>query len=171
MSLQVGAIAIGDLVKTTLGPKGMDKILQSMQSEKVSITNDGATILKSIYTDNPAAKVLVELSKSQDDEVGDGTTSVVVFAGELLRQAEYLVNQKVHPMTIIQGFREACTVAKEALEGAVKGLQNLYQELQGLEPYYSKPLSQRVVFIDPEPAAAEVSELAVSRLRGLLQRR
>ena len=66
--------------------------------------------------DNAAAKVLVDISKAQDDEVGDGTTSVVVFAGELLRQAEQLVNQKVHPMTIIQGFPEACAAAREALE-------------------------------------------------------
>ena len=88
------------------------------KGNQVTVTNDGATILKSIYVDNAAAKVLVDISKAQDDEVGDGTTSVVVFAGELLRQAEQLVNQKVHPMTIIQGFREACTVAKEALEAA-----------------------------------------------------
>ena len=115
----VGAMAISDLVKSTLGPKGMDKILMSVsKGNQVTVTNDGATILKSIYVDNAAAKVLVDISKAQDDEVGDGTTSVVVFAGELLRQAEQLVNQKVHPMTIIQGFREACTVAKEALEAA-----------------------------------------------------
>ena len=117
----VGAMAISDLVKSTLGPKGMDKILMSVsKGNQVTVTNDGATILKSIYVDNAAARVLVDISKAQDDEVGDGTTSVVVFAGELLRQAEYLVNQRVHPMTIIQGFREACTVAKEALEGAAK---------------------------------------------------
>ena len=109
-------MAIADLVKSTLGPKGMDKILVSMgQGNHVTVTNDGATILKSIYVDNAAAKVLVDISKAQDDEVGDGTTSVVVFAGELLRQAEQLVNQKVHPMTIIQGFREACAAAREAL--------------------------------------------------------
>ena len=83
----VGAIAIADLVKTTLGPKGMDKILQSMSSGNVSVTNDGATILKSVYVDNPAAKVMVDISKVQDDEVGDGTTSVVVLSGELLRAA------------------------------------------------------------------------------------
>ena len=117
----VGAMAISDLVKSTLGPKGMDKILMSVsKGNQVTVTNDGATILKSIYVDNAAARVLVDISKAQDDEVGDGTTSVVVFAGELLRQAEYLVNQRVHPMTIIQGFREACTVAKAALEGAAK---------------------------------------------------
>jgi T-complex protein 1 subunit beta len=119
LSSFVGAMAISDLVKSTLGPKGMDKILVSMgQGQHVTVTNDGATILKSIYVDNAAAKVLVDISKAQDDEVGDGTTSVVVFAGELLRQAEQLVNQKVHPMTIIQGFREACEVAMEALNGA-----------------------------------------------------
>ena len=80
-------MAISDLVKSTLGPKGMDKILVSMgQGRAVTVTNDGATILKSIYVDNAAAKVLVDISKAQDDEVGDGTTSVVVFAGELLRR-------------------------------------------------------------------------------------
>jgi len=81
------------------------------------VTNDGATILKSIHVDNPAAKVLVDISRVQDDEVGDGTTSVVVLAGELLREAEQLVAQKIHPMTIIAGYREACDVAKASLQG------------------------------------------------------
>ena len=89
MASFVGALAISDLVKSTLGPKGMDKILQSMTMKgEITITNDGATILKSIHIDNAAAKVLVEISKTQDDEVGDGTTSVVVLAGELLREAK-----------------------------------------------------------------------------------
>uniref|UniRef100_A0A0D9WJJ7 CCT-beta n=1 Tax=Leersia perrieri TaxID=77586 RepID=A0A0D9WJJ7_9ORYZ len=102
MASFVGAMAIADLVKTTLGPKGMDKILQSTgRGRNVTVTNDGATILKSLHIDNPAAKVLVDISKVQDDEVGDGTTSVVVLAGELLREAEKLVNMKIHPMTII----------------------------------------------------------------------
>ena len=121
LSSFVGAMAIADLVKSTLGPKGMDKILVSMgQGNHVTVTNDGATILKSIYVDNAAAKVLVDISKAQDDEVGDGTTSVVVFAGELLRQAEQLVNQKVHPMTIIQGFREACAAARANVLAATR---------------------------------------------------
>ncbi|KAM3374173.1 hypothetical protein P3S68_012887 [Capsicum galapagoense] len=80
----------------------MDKILQSTgRGHSVTVTNDGATILKSLHIDNPAAKVLVDISKVQHDEVGDGTTSVVVLAGELLREAEKLVNSKIHPMTII----------------------------------------------------------------------
>eukprot|EP00510_Aplanochytrium_minuta_P006256 CAMPEP_0184027680 /NCGR_PEP_ID=MMETSP0954-20121128/14345_1 /TAXON_ID=627963 /ORGANISM="Aplanochytrium sp, Strain PBS07" /LENGTH=541 /DNA_ID=CAMNT_0026312291 /DNA_START=44 /DNA_END=1670 /DNA_ORIENTATION=+ len=118
----VGAIAIADLVKSTLGPKGMDKILQSV-SEKdgaLNITNDGATILKSIHIDNPAAKVLVDMSKTQDDEVGDGTTSVVVLAGELLRQAEKLVQQRIHPMTIVDGWRLATKAARDALIASAK---------------------------------------------------
>jgi T-complex protein 1 subunit beta len=84
------------LVKTTLGPKGMDKILQSVADEQsrkvITVTNDGATILKSIYIDNPAAKILIDISMTQDDEVGDGTTTVAVMAGELLKEAEKLVN-------------------------------------------------------------------------------
>jgi len=73
------------------------------RGREVTVTNDGATILKSLHIDNPAAKVLVDISKVQDDEVGDGTTSVVVLAGELLREAEKLVATKIHPMTIIAG--------------------------------------------------------------------
>jgi T-complex protein 1 subunit beta len=117
----VAAIAIADLVKTTLGPKGMDKILQSVGREgTTTVTNDGATILKSIYLDNPAAKLLVEISKAQDDEVGDGTTSVTVLSGELLREAEKLVAQKLHPQTIIDGYRLASTTAREALTKSAK---------------------------------------------------
>lgn len=81
LSSFVGAIAIGDLVRSTLGPKGMDKILVSSgrSAGSVEVTNDGATILKSVGVDNPAAKILVDMSKVQDDEVGDGTTSVTVL--------------------------------------------------------------------------------------------
>lgn len=107
------------MVKTTLGPKGMDKILQSMGDEharrKITVTNDGATILQSIYVDNPAAKILIDISRTQDEEVGDGTTTVAVLAGELLREAEKLVSARIHPQIIIQGFREAREVAKKTL--------------------------------------------------------
>ncbi|CAH1798138.1 unnamed protein product [Owenia fusiformis] len=117
MSSFVGAIAIGELIKSTLGPKGMDKILQSSNPVNggIQVTNDGATILRSIGVDNPAAKVLVEISKVQDDEVGDGTTSVTVLACEMLKEAEQLIEQKMHPQTIIAGWRKATDVAREAL--------------------------------------------------------
>jgi len=116
LSAFVGAIAIGDLIKSTLGPKGMDKILQGSERKEMQVTNDGATILKAIGVDNPAAKILVNISKVQDDEVGDGTTSVTVLACELLREAEELVSQKIHPQTIIAGWRKATDVARKALE-------------------------------------------------------
>lgn len=117
MSSFIGAIAIGDLVKSTLGPKGMDKILLAMgrNAGQVEVTNDGATILKSVGVDNPAAKILVDMSRVQDDEVGDGTTSVTVLAAELLREAEKLIEKKLHPQIIIAGYRLALEVAREAL--------------------------------------------------------
>ncbi|KAL6944401.1 T-complex protein 1 subunit beta [Hanseniaspora osmophila] len=117
LSSFVGAIAVGDLVKTTLGPKGMDKLLTSASTGASLVTNDGATILKSIPLDNPAAKVLVNISKVQDDEIGDGTTSVTVLGSELLREAEKLIDQnKIHPQTIIEGYRMACKAALESLQ-------------------------------------------------------
>lgn len=110
---------MADLVKSTLGPKGMDKILKSQgnpgRNEEVVVTNDGATILKSIFVDNAAAKVLIEISKVQDSVVGDGTTSVCVFAGELMREAERLINQRIHPQTIVAGYIEAERIAQGAL--------------------------------------------------------
>lgn len=122
LSSFVGAIAIGDLVKSTLGPKGMDKILVSAgrNAGDVQVTNDGATILKSVGVDNPAAKILVNMSRVQDDEVGDGTTSVTVFASELLREAEKLIEQKMHPQIIIGGWRRAVDIARSALEQVAK---------------------------------------------------
>lgn len=116
LSSFVGAVALGDLVKSTLGPKGMNKILQSASTGDINVTNDGATILKSIQLDNAAAKILVNISKVQDDEVGDGTTSVTVLAAELLREAEKLIGIKIHPQTIVEGYRLASTVALEALQ-------------------------------------------------------
>merc|ERR1719160_1265052 len=116
----VGAIAIGDLVKSTLGPRGMDKILEPMPQEgrigKSVVTNDGATILKSVWIDNPAAKILIDISKTQDTECGDGTTSVVVLAAEMLRNAQQLVETKMHPQVIIRGYRKALAIARAKLE-------------------------------------------------------
>lgn len=115
----MGAISVADLVKTTLGPKGMDKILQGTdRNQSVRVTNDGATILKSIFMDNPAGKILIDVAKTQDDEVGDGTTSVTVLAGELLRSAEKLLDQSIHPQTIIDGYSKATDIALEALKAS-----------------------------------------------------
>eukprot|EP01064_Diplonema_japonicum_P037784 TRINITY_DN896_c0_g1_i1.p1 TRINITY_DN896_c0_g1~~TRINITY_DN896_c0_g1_i1.p1 ORF type:complete len:577 (+),score=191.11 TRINITY_DN896_c0_g1_i1:60-1733(+) len=151
----MGAIALSDLVKTTLGPKGMDKILQSSGrtgNATVNVTNDGATILKSILVDNPAAKILIDISKTQDDEVGDGTTTVCVLAGELLRQAEKLILiEQLHPQTIIEGWREAAEVAKKALEAsAVNHFSDPETFRKDLIDIASTTLSSKVLSIDKD---------------------
>src|ERR1043166_6969246 len=97
---------IAEVVKSSLGPRGMDKMLVDSLGD-VTITNDGATILKEIDVQHPAAKMMVEVSKSIDNEVGDGTTSSVVFAGSLLEKAEELVNKDVHPSVIVDGYTAA----------------------------------------------------------------
>lgn len=167
LSSFVGAMAIADLVKTTLGPKGMDKILQSVsKGQAVTVTNDGATILKSIYVDNPAAKVLVDISKVQDDEVGDGTTSVVVLAGELLREAEQLIQQKVHPMVIIAGFREAAEIARGRLvDIAFDNGENKDAFRNDLMNIAKTTLSSKILTSDKEHFA-HLAVDAVLRLRG-----
>jgi len=106
---------IAEIVRTSLGPRGMDKMLVDSLGD-VTITNDGATILKEIDVQHPAAKMLVEISKTTDNEVGDGTTSVVVLAGSLLEYAETLINQDVHPTIIVDGYRKAAKKAKQFLE-------------------------------------------------------
>src|SRR5574339_527214 len=103
---------IAEIVHTSLGPRGMDKMLVDSLGD-VTITNDGATILKEIDVQHPAAKMLVEISKTTDNEVGDGTTSAVVLAGALLENAEYLLNQEVHPTIIVDGYRKATRKAKQ----------------------------------------------------------
>ena len=106
---------IGELVKTSLGPRGMDKMLVDSLGD-VTITNDGATILKEIDVQHPAAKMMVEVAKSVDNEVGDGTTSSVVFAGSLLQKAEDLVNKDVHPSVIVDGYTAASEQALKLLQ-------------------------------------------------------
>ncbi len=106
---------IAEIVRTSLGPRGMDKMLVDDLGD-VTITNDGATILKEIDVQHPAAKMLVEISKTTDNEVGDGTTSVVVLAGALLESAESLINQDVHPTIIVDGYRKAAKKAKQLLQ-------------------------------------------------------
>jgi len=106
----MAAASIANIVKSSLGPVGLDKMMVDDVGD-VTITNDGATILRLLEVEHPAAKVLVELAELQDEEVGDGTTSVVIVAAELLRNAEDLVKQKIHPTSIIYGYRIACKEA------------------------------------------------------------
>jgi thermosome len=110
----MAARAISDAVKSTLGPKGMDKMLVDSMGDVV-VTNDGATILKEIDVEHPAAKMIVEVAKSQDEECGDGTTSAVVLTGELLKYAGDLLDQNIHPTVICGGYKLASVKAKDVL--------------------------------------------------------
>ncbi|CAD6587182.1 MAG: T-complex protein 1 subunit alpha [Cyphobasidiales sp. Tagirdzhanova-0007] len=112
----VAALSIANVVKSSLGPVGLDKMLVDDVGE-VTISNDGATILKLINVEHPAGRILVELAQQQDKEVGDGTTSVVIVASELLRRANDLVKNKIHPTTVISGYRLACREAVRFMEG------------------------------------------------------
>ncbi|PSN96193.1 thermosome subunit, partial [Candidatus Marsarchaeota G2 archaeon ECH_B_SAG-C16] len=113
------AVAVSEVIKTTLGPKGLDKMLVDSLGE-VTVTNDGATILKNMDVQHPAAKLLVQISKTQDDEVGDGTKSTVVLAGELLRRAEELIDKKIHPTVIVSGYRKAEETALNVINQLAK---------------------------------------------------
>jgi thermosome len=109
------ARAVADTVRTTLGPRGMDKMLVDGMGD-ITITNDGVTILKEVDVEHPAAKMLVEVAKTQDQQCGDGTTSAVVLAGELLKRSEYLLEQNVHPTVITRGFLLALHEGRRLLE-------------------------------------------------------
>jgi len=111
----MAARIIAEAVRTTLGPRGMDKMLVDSLGD-ITITNDGAAILKEIEVEHPAAKMMVEVAKTQDDMVGDGTTTAVVLAGEFLKKAEELLDQNIHPTVIVSGYRKAVQKAVEILE-------------------------------------------------------
>lgn len=111
----MAALAISDAVKSTLGPRGMDKMLVDSMGDVV-ITNDGATILKEIDIEHPAAKMIVEVAKTQDEACGDGTTTAVILTGELLKQAESLLDQHIHPTVISHGYMIAAEHAKKILD-------------------------------------------------------
>lgn len=115
------AKAVADAIRTTLGPKGMDKMLVDSIGDIV-ITNDGVTILEEMDVQHPAAKMLVEVAKTQDNEVGDGTTTAVVIAGSLLKEAEALLDQNIHPTVIVHGYRLARDKAIEVLESIAENV-------------------------------------------------
>ena len=115
----LAAKVVADIVRTTLGPKGMDKMIVDSLGE-VIITNDGVTILREMAIEHPAAKMLVEIAKTQEAEVGDGTTTAVVLAGELLKNAESLLDQNIHPTVIAKGYRIASEKAIQILESMAK---------------------------------------------------
>ncbi|MBU4502387.1 MAG: TCP-1/cpn60 chaperonin family protein [Nanoarchaeota archaeon] len=115
----MAAKLVAETVRTTLGPKGMDKMMVDSLGD-VTVTNDGVTILEDIQIEHPAAKMIVEIAKTQEDQVGDGTTTAVIFAGELLKNAERLLEQDVHPTVITKGYRRSAEKAQEILNNLAK---------------------------------------------------
>ncbi len=111
----MAARVVGEVLRTTLGPRGMDKMLIDSLGD-ITITNDGATVLNEIEVEHPAAKMMVEVAKTQDDMVGDGTTTAVVLAGELLKKAEELLEQNIHPTIVVSGYRKAALKAAETID-------------------------------------------------------
>ena len=118
---------IAEIVKSSLGPRGMDKMLVDTLGD-VTITNDGATILKEIDVQHPAAKMMVEISKATDNEVGDGTSSVVILAGALIEKAEELIAKDVHPTIIVDGYRKSATKALEVLNNIAQKINSSEKE-------------------------------------------
>ncbi len=124
----MAARILSETIKSSLGPKGMDKMLVGGFGD-VTITNDGATILKEVDVQHPAAKMLVEVAKAQDDEVGDGTTTAAVLAGELLKHAEDLLTQDIHPTVIVDGYKKSLEKSLEVLDSMAKTIAPTDKEL------------------------------------------
>jgi len=140
----LAARSISSLLRTSLGPKGMDKMLVSADGE-VTITNDGATILEKMEVEHQVAKLLVDLSRSQDNEIGDGTTGVVVLAGALLEQAEKLLDRGLHPVRISEGFEKAAEVAYKHLETIADTVQFSKEDTSALVDTAMTTLSSKII--------------------------
>lgn len=156
------AKAVADAVKTTLGPKGMDKMIVDELGD-VTISNDGATILDEMDIDHPAGKMMVEVAKTQDDEVGDGTTTAVVIAGGLLERAESLLNDGIHPSIIIKGYRIA---AKKAQEIAASVADTVSFEQTNV----LKQIARTSMTGKSAEAEEELSELAVEAIKQVAEK-
>jgi len=140
----MAARTVASLLKTSLGPKGMDKMLVSPDGD-VIITNDGATILEKMEIHHQTAKLLAELSASQDNEIGDGTTGVVVLAGAILEQAQKLLDKGIHPLKIADGFDRACDIAVAKVEEISEELDITKNDYEFLRKCATTSLGSKVV--------------------------
>ena len=117
----MAAKLVAETVRTTLGPKGMDKMLVDSLGD-IIVTNDGVTILQEMQIEHPAAKMIVEVAKTQENEVGDGTTTAVILAGELLKNAESLIDKNIHPTVITKGYRQAADKSQQILNDIAENI-------------------------------------------------
>ncbi|MFP3951924.1 MAG: thermosome subunit beta [Candidatus Bathyarchaeia archaeon] len=163
-SNMMAAQIISEILKTTLGPRGMDKMLIDGLGD-ITITSDGATVLDEIDVKHPAAKMMIEVAKTQDDEVGDGTTTAVVLAGELLARAEELLKQEVHPSLIISGYQKASERAIEALEGLSLSVDMDDEEM--LMMISNTSMRSKVV----SGARAQLSSIVIKAIKQILEDR
>ncbi len=157
------AIVIAEAIRTSLGPRGMDKMLVD-QFGDVVITNDGATILKEIDVQHPAAKMMVEVAKTQDSEVGDGTTTAVILAGELLKRAKKLIEQKIHPTVITEGFRKAADKSIEILNNM--SVKSGIEDEKGLKNSAMTCMSSKIVSESKE----KLAELCMKAIKAVAEK-
>ena len=157
------AKVIAEAIRTSLGPRGMDKMLVD-QFGDVVITNDGATILKEIDVQHPAAKMMVEVAKTQDSEVGDGTTTSVILAGELLKRAEKLLQQKIHPTVITEGFRKAADKAIEILD--TMSIKSGIDDRVGLKNAAMTCMSSKIV----SESKVELAQLCIDAITAIAEK-
>jgi len=154
----MAAKIVAEAVKTTLGPCGMDKMMVTSFGD-VAITNDGATIMKELDVQHPAAKMLVEVAKAQDNEVGDGTTTAVILAGELLAKAEGLLDKNVHPITIIEGYKKAAEKAQDVLDKIAIPVK--FDDVKTLQQVATTSLSSKGITV----ASEHFSKLTVDAVK------
>jgi len=159
----MAARLVGEAVRTTLGPKGMDKMIVDGMGD-VTVTNDGVTILEEMHIEHPAAKMMVEIAKTQEQEIGDGTTTAVVIAGELLKQAEELLDKNVHPTIIARGYR---TASEKALEILNKMAENITENDTDL---LTKAATTAITGKGAETAKEKLGEIAVKAVRAVLEK-
>jgi thermosome len=160
----MAARIIAEVLRSTLGPRGMDKMLIDSLGD-ITITNDGAAILDEVEVEHPAAKMMVEVAKTQDDMVGDGTTTAVVLAGELLRRAEELLNQNLHPTVIVSGYRKAANMAIETLNKI--GIAIDLKDRETLKKVATTAMASKAV----GAAKEHLAEIAIDAVKQITERR
>jgi len=160
----MAARVIGEVLKTTLGPRGMDKMLIDSLGD-ITITNDGAAILDEIEVEHPAGKMMVEVAKTQDDMVGDGTTTAVVFAGELLKKAEELLDQNIHPTVIVSGYRKAVQKAVGTINNIAVPVN--IEDRETLRKVALTSMGSKAV----GPAKEHFAEIAIDAVKQIVEQR